>query len=53
MNCTRGNFLFIFIKLIDFIIWNIISFYAGLINEIMSKGRRMTYEELCNAVLPV
>ncbi|KAL6272898.1 hypothetical protein ACE6H2_023590 [Prunus campanulata] len=23
-----------------------------LINEIMSKGRRMTYEELCNAVLP-
>lgn len=25
----------------------------GLINEIMSKGRRMTYEELCNAVLPV
>ncbi|XP_048229797.1 uncharacterized protein LOC8288860 isoform X2 [Ricinus communis] len=24
----------------------------GLINEIMSKGRRMTYEELCNAVLP-
>ena len=27
--------------------------YAGLINEIMSKGRRMTYEELCNAVLPV
>lgn len=28
-------------------------FYVGLINEIMSKGRRMTYEELCNAVLPV
>lgn len=27
--------------------------YAGLINEIMSKGRRMTYEELCNAVMPV
>ncbi|XP_024985894.1 uncharacterized protein LOC112521333 isoform X2 [Cynara cardunculus var. scolymus] len=24
----------------------------GLIAEIMSKGRRMTYEELCNAVLP-
>lgn len=24
----------------------------GLINEIMSKGRRMTYEELCSAVLP-
>ncbi|KAJ0235842.1 PHD domain-containing protein [Hirschfeldia incana] len=24
----------------------------GLINEIMSKGKRMTYEELCNAVLP-
>ncbi|XP_038687353.1 uncharacterized protein LOC119986742 isoform X2 [Tripterygium wilfordii] len=24
----------------------------GLINEIMSKGRRMTYDELCNAVLP-
>ncbi|KAG7037193.1 PHD finger protein, partial [Cucurbita argyrosperma subsp. argyrosperma] len=24
----------------------------GLINEIMSQGRRMTYEELCNAVLP-
>ncbi|XVF12846.1 hypothetical protein REPUB_Repub08aG0154900 [Reevesia pubescens] len=24
----------------------------GLINEIMSKGRRMTYEELCNTVLP-
>ncbi|XWS48721.1 hypothetical protein CRYUN_Cryun13aG0100700 [Craigia yunnanensis] len=24
----------------------------GLINEIMNKGRRMTYEELCNAVLP-
>ncbi|KAL5551500.1 hypothetical protein UlMin_001676 [Ulmus minor] len=24
----------------------------GLINEIMSKGRRMSYEELCNAVLP-
>ncbi|KAK9926432.1 hypothetical protein M0R45_023664 [Rubus argutus] len=24
----------------------------GLINEIMSKGRRMTYEELCNAVMP-
>ncbi|KAJ4841333.1 hypothetical protein Tsubulata_023154 [Turnera subulata] len=24
----------------------------SLINEIMSKGRRMTYEELCNAVLP-
>ncbi|KAF7828085.1 uncharacterized protein G2W53_019249 [Senna tora] len=24
----------------------------GLINEIMSKGRRITYEELCNAVLP-
>ncbi|PKI64378.1 hypothetical protein CRG98_015238 [Punica granatum] len=24
----------------------------GLINEIMSKGRRMTYEELCDAVLP-
>ncbi|KAK6250895.1 hypothetical protein SCA6_004900 [Theobroma cacao] len=24
----------------------------GLINEIMSKGRRMAYEELCNAVLP-
>ena len=26
---------------------------AGLINDIMSKGKRMTYEELCNAVLPV
>lgn len=26
---------------------------AGLINDIMSKGRRMTYEELCNVVLPV
>ncbi|XP_010529675.1 PREDICTED: uncharacterized protein LOC104806458 [Tarenaya hassleriana] len=24
----------------------------SLINEIMSKGERMTYEELCNAVLP-
>ncbi|GMJ00484.1 hypothetical protein like AT1G32810 [Hibiscus trionum] len=24
----------------------------GLINDIMSKGRRMTYEELCNAILP-
>ncbi|KAE8683923.1 ubiquitin carboxyl-terminal hydrolase 9-like [Hibiscus syriacus] len=24
----------------------------GLINDIMSKGRRMTYDELCNAVLP-
>ncbi|XP_039046657.1 uncharacterized protein LOC120186894 [Hibiscus syriacus] len=24
----------------------------GLINDIMSKGRRMTYGELCNAVLP-
>ncbi|KAM1477012.1 hypothetical protein ACFX1Q_038381 [Malus domestica] len=24
----------------------------ALINEIMSKGRRMTYEELCNAVMP-
>ncbi|KAI5394816.1 uncharacterized protein LOC127098422 [Lathyrus oleraceus] len=24
----------------------------GLINDIMSKGRRMTYEELCGAVLP-
>lgn len=24
----------------------------GLIAEIMGKGRRMTYEELCNAVLP-
>ncbi|KAA8525079.1 hypothetical protein F0562_007057 [Nyssa sinensis] len=24
----------------------------GLIAEIMSKGKRMTYEELCNAVLP-
>ncbi|XP_022722110.1 uncharacterized protein LOC111279374 isoform X2 [Durio zibethinus] len=24
----------------------------GLINEIMSKGRRTTYEELCNSVLP-
>uniref|UniRef100_A0A7N0ZZE6 Zinc finger PHD-type domain-containing protein n=2 Tax=Kalanchoe fedtschenkoi TaxID=63787 RepID=A0A7N0ZZE6_KALFE len=24
----------------------------GLISEIMSKGKRMTYEELCNAVLP-
>ncbi|XP_061342586.1 uncharacterized protein LOC133288782 isoform X2 [Gastrolobium bilobum] len=24
----------------------------GLINDIMSKGKRMTYEELCNAVLP-
>ncbi|KAK7269037.1 hypothetical protein RIF29_21752 [Crotalaria pallida] len=24
----------------------------GLIHDIMSKGRRMTYEELCNAVLP-
>ncbi|XP_028755975.1 uncharacterized protein LOC114715327 isoform X2 [Neltuma alba] len=24
----------------------------GLINEIMSKGRRISYEELCNAVLP-
>ncbi|KAK4796392.1 hypothetical protein SAY86_028718 [Trapa natans] len=24
----------------------------GLINEIMSRGRRMTYEELCDAVLP-
>ncbi|KAL3362543.1 hypothetical protein AABB24_015109 [Solanum stoloniferum] len=24
----------------------------GLIAEIMSKGQRMTYEELCNAVLP-
>ncbi|XP_010260669.1 PREDICTED: uncharacterized protein LOC104599711 isoform X2 [Nelumbo nucifera] len=24
----------------------------GLIDEIMSKGRRMTYEELCNVVLP-
>lgn len=23
-----------------------------LLNEIMSKGRRMTYQELCNAVLP-
>lgn len=27
--------------------------FIGLINDIMSKGRRMTYEELCNAVLPV
>lgn len=26
---------------------------SGLINEIMSKGRRITYDELCNAVLPV
>ncbi|XP_031259072.1 uncharacterized protein LOC116117184 isoform X1 [Pistacia vera] len=24
----------------------------GLINDIMGKGKRMTYEELCNAVLP-
>ncbi|AAF31272.1 putative chromatin regulator PHD family [Arabidopsis thaliana] len=24
----------------------------GLINEIMNKGKRMAYEELCNAVLP-
>ncbi|CAN8290262.1 unnamed protein product [Cochlearia groenlandica] len=24
----------------------------GLINQIMSKGKRMAYEELCNAVLP-
>ncbi|OVA20112.1 zinc finger protein [Macleaya cordata] len=24
----------------------------GLIDEIMSKGKRMSYEELCNAVLP-
>ncbi|KAF9595510.1 hypothetical protein IFM89_000598 [Coptis chinensis] len=24
----------------------------GLLDQIMSKGRRMTYEELCNAVLP-
>ncbi|KAK4262968.1 hypothetical protein QN277_028452 [Acacia crassicarpa] len=24
----------------------------GFINEIMSKGRRITYDELCNAVLP-
>lgn len=24
----------------------------GLIDEILSKGKRMTYEELCNAVLP-
>ncbi|KAI3918415.1 hypothetical protein MKX01_041735 [Papaver californicum] len=24
----------------------------GLLDEIMSKGRRMSYEELCNAVLP-
>ncbi|KAG9453115.1 hypothetical protein H6P81_006019 [Aristolochia fimbriata] len=24
----------------------------GLIDEIMSKGKRVTYEELCNAVLP-
>lgn len=28
-------------------------FSAGLIAEIMSEGKRMTYEELCNAVLPV
>lgn len=26
---------------------------SGLISEIMSKGRRISYEELCNAVLPV
>lgn len=25
----------------------------GLINEILSKSKMMTYEELCNAVLPV
>ncbi|KAK1560611.1 hypothetical protein Q3G72_028805 [Acer saccharum] len=25
--------------------------WCGLINEIASKGKRMTYEELCNAVL--
>lgn len=29
------------------------SAFVGLIAEIMSKGQRMTYEELCNAVLPV
>ena len=27
--------------------------FVGLIAEIMSEGKRMTYEELCNAVLPV
>ncbi|KAG6407704.1 hypothetical protein SASPL_130706 [Salvia splendens] len=26
--------------------------FVGLIAEIMSEGKRMTYEELCNAVLP-
>lgn len=26
---------------------------VGLLAEIMGDGRRMTYEELCNAVLPV
>jgi hypothetical protein len=26
---------------------------AGLISDIMSKGKRMTYEELCNVVEPV
>lgn len=28
-------------------------YFLGLIAEIMSEGKRMTYEELCNAVLPV
>lgn len=35
----------------DFLIVSAI--IIGLIAEIMSKGKRMTYEELCSAVLPV
>jgi hypothetical protein len=41
-NCSVNNLICIFL-----------ASSIGLINEIMSKGRRMTYVELCNAVLPV
>lgn len=44
---------FLFLLRVLFIVCSSSSPYLGLINEIMSKGRRMTYEELCNAVLPV
>lgn len=53
-----GFFSFIQLYLCLFIVMpsgysSFLNFDVALIAEIMSKGERMTYEELCNAVLPV
>lgn len=44
-------FAFLYRATVDFLLMSCMG--LGLIAEIMSKGKHITYEELCNTVLPV